>query len=114
MGFWGRLFGRTEYDTTVADFSSTAGSRPFRLDVEDVFFITGRGTVATGTIVTGVLAVGDAVTVRRADGTTLAATVTGIESFRKIQKSAGPGEMVGVLLDAVTRHDLARGDTIEA
>jgi len=114
VGFWGRLFGRTEYDTTVADFSSTAGSRPFRLDVEDVFFITGRGTVATGTIAAGVLAVGDAVTVRRADGTTLAATVTGIESFRKIQKSAGPGEMVGVLLDAVTRHDLARGDTIEA
>lgn len=114
MGFWGRLFGQPEYDTNVTDYQATAATRPFRLDVEDVFFITGRGTVATGTVASGLISVGDAVTVRKADGTALPATVTGIEAFRKTQTSAGPGQMVGVLLDSVTRHDLARGDTLEA
>ncbi len=113
MGFWGKLFGRAEYDTTVTDYQA-GPVRPFRLDIEDVFFITGRGVVATGTVGGGVLTVGDAVTVRRANGTHVSTTVTGIESFRKIQKSAGPGQLIGVLLDSVSRDDLARGDTIEA
>ena len=114
MGFWGKLFGRTEYDTTVTEYQATGAARPFRLPIEDVFFITGRGTVATGTVSAGILSVGDAVEVHKADGTRLAATVTGIEAFRKVQTSAKAGEMVGVLLDTVSRHDLARGDTLEA
>lgn len=139
MGFWGRLFGRTEYDTTVTEYqaavtedaaadvqhgtavpgntvagNTTGAARPFLLPIEDVFFITGRGTVATGTVSTGILTVGDAVQVHKADGTRVAATVTGIETFRKTQTSAHPGQMIGVLLDSVTRHDLARGDTLEA
>jgi elongation factor Tu len=114
MGFWGKLFGRAEYDTTVTEFQATGPSRPFRLDIEDVFFITGRGTVATGTVGAGILSVGDAVEVVRADGTRQSATVTGIEAFRKIQKSAGVGDMIGVLLDSVTRDDLKRGDTLVA
>lgn len=114
MGFWGRLFGRTEFDTTVTDYRAAGAARPFRFEIEDVFFITGRGTVATGTVSSGILTIGDAVEVVRADGTRVGATVTGIEAFRKKLTSAGPGEMLGVLLDTVTRHDLARGDTLEA
>ena len=114
MGFWGKLFGRAEYDTTVTEYQATGPARPFRLDIEDVFFITGRGTVATGKVGSGILTVGDAVQVVHADGTRLTATVTGIEAFRKKQTSAGVGDMIGVLLDTVTRHDLNRGDTLEA
>jgi translation elongation factor EF-Tu-like GTPase len=130
VGFWGRLFGRTEFDTTVTDYqasgaarrdapasavsAASGAARPLRFEIEDVFFITGRGTVATGKVSSGILSVGDAVEVVRADGTRIGATVTGVEAFRKKVTSAEPGEMVGVLLDTVTRHDLARGDTLEA
>jgi elongation factor Tu len=114
VGFWGRLFGRTEYDTTVTDYRAAGAARPFRFEIEDVFVITGRGTVATGTVRRGILSVGDAVDVVRADGTRVGATVTGIEAFRKKVTSAGPGEMIGVLLDAVNRDDLQRGDALEA
>ena len=132
MGFWGRLFGRTEFDTTVTDYqagtaraeaqgeprtpgaTASGAARPLRFEIEDVFFITGRGTVATGRVSSGILSVGDAVEVVRADGTRLSATVTGVEAFRKRLTSAGPGDMIGVLLDTVTRNDLARGDTLEA
>ena len=117
MGFWGKLFGR-EYDTTVTDFQAsalTASARPFRMAIEDVFSITGRGTVATGTITAGALAVGDVVQVHRADGARVDAKVIGIEAFRKQLQSAAAGdEMVGVLLESVTKHDLNRGDTLEA
>lgn len=132
MGFWGRLFGRTEFDTTVTDYQAAGAARPdvqggppagitapgaarpLRFEIEDVFFITGRGTVATGRVSSGILSIGDAVEVVRADGTRIGATVTGVEAFRKKLTSAGPGDMIGVLLDTVTRHDLARGDTLEA
>jgi elongation factor Tu len=114
VGFWGKLFGRAEYDTTVTEYQATGPARPFRLDIEDVFTITGRGTVATGTIGSGILSVGDSVQVVHADGTRLTATVTGIEAFRKKLTSAPAGQLVGVLLSGVARDGLNRGDTLEA
>lgn len=90
-------------------FVSAAGGAA-ELAVEDVFTITGRGQVATGTVTTGTIRVGDAVVVLR-DGSPVADTeITGIEMFRKHADAASAGTMIGVLLRG--RTDVARGDVI--
>ncbi|KNY07263.1 EF-Tu/IF-2/RF-3 family GTPase [Microbacterium sp. GCS4] len=78
--------------------------------VEDVFTITGRGIVATGTVTSGVLRVGDAVVVVRAGTTTGSTEIAGVEMFRKTLKEATPGVNVGLLLRG--KVDVARGDVI--
>ncbi len=83
----------------------------FRMTVEDVFSIKGRGTVATGKIETGTLKVGDEVEIHGNNGVKKT-TVSGIEMFRKMLEQASPGDAVGILLRDVTRDDIHQGDVI--
>lgn len=114
MGFWSRLFGGNELDTTVTDYQARGtSSGSFRLVVEDVFFITGRGTVVTGKVETGSVSVGDAVSIH-SGASTLAATVGGLEVFRKQLTTAHVGENVGVILGGIGRDDVQRGAVLTA
>lgn len=83
----------------------------FKMTVEDVFTIRGRGTVLTGRIERGVLKVGDEVTLQRSAGNTKA-VVTGLESFRKALKEAKAGDTVGVLVRDLTKDGVQRGDVL--
>lgn len=85
----------------------------FRITVQDVFSIKGRGTVITGTVETGSVSVGDSMTLRRVDGSAKTVTVAGIEKFRQITDTAVKGENVGVLLRGVERNEVGRGDVLE-
>jgi len=80
------------------------------MTIEDVFSITGRGTVATGKVATGVVRVGDRVTLQTAAGTR-SVVVAGVEAFRRTLDHASAGETVGILLN-VSRGDVAKGDTL--
>lgn len=83
----------------------------FRMTVEDVFFIRGRGTVATGQIESGTLNVNDEIYIRR-PSSSKRALVTGIEMFRKQLNQAQTGDNVGVLLRDITKQDVAHGDVL--
>jgi translation elongation factor EF-Tu-like GTPase len=84
----------------------------FQFVVEDVFSIKGRGTVVTGRVGAGKVAVGDAITVTR-DGVLRRKTrVTGIEAFKKVLTVAEPGTTVGLLLADVDRQEIERGDVL--
>jgi translation elongation factor EF-Tu-like GTPase len=87
-----------------------AGS--FRLPVEDVFSIRGRGTVVTGRVESGTLRVGETVRQSRPDGSTRDVTVTGIEMFRKVTDTANTGDNVGLLLADLGREDIGAGDVL--
>ena len=82
----------------------------FRMTIEDVFSIRGRGTVATGRVESGLLRVGDEVRVND----TVAVTVDGIEAFRKELTEANVGDNVGVLFRTLERIQLNRGDVLTA
>lgn len=84
----------------------------FRMTVQDVFVITGRGTVVTGRIEAGSITKDATVRLTRADGTARAVRVTGIEMFRKRTDTASAGDNVGLLLDSVTRDGVAQGDLL--
>ena len=84
----------------------------FRMVVEDVFTITGRGTVVTGRIETGVIQIGDEVIIQRVNGESFRTVVTGVEMFRKLLKTAQAGDNVGLLLRGISRNQVERGDTI--
>lgn len=133
MGLWARLTGQEGDDTTVTDVlnrvnvtpatpvapaadqprSTGAASNSFRMTIEDVFTITGRGTVAIGTVGSGTIAVGDSVQV---SGPPLEApitrTVVGLEAFRKQLTRAEAGTVIGVLLSNVTAEQLASGTVL--
>ena len=83
----------------------------FRMTVEDVFSIRGRGTVVTGQIESGTLTVGDEISFRR-ESVLKKMVVTGIESFRKQLKQAKAGDTVGVLLRDITKPDIQHGDVL--
>ncbi len=85
----------------------------FRMTVEDVFIIRGRGTVVTGRIEQGTLKVGDAIEIAGQSGSKQT-VVTGIEMFRKILQEAQAGDNVGVLLRNVSKDDVLRGDVLTA
>jgi len=85
--------------------------KPFMLPVEDVFSITGRGTVATGRVERGRISVGDQCEIVGIKETQTT-TVTGVEMFRKLLDYADAGENVGVLLRGVKREDIERGQVI--
>ena len=87
--------------------------RPFLMPVEDVFSITGRGTVGTGRIERGIIKVGDEVSVlgMGADSKT---TVTGVEMFRKLLDEGRAGDNAGLLLRGVDKEDLGRGMVLAA
>ncbi|PWD50764.1 hypothetical protein C8046_09015 [Serinibacter arcticus] len=84
----------------------------FAMTIEDVFSITGRGTVVTGQVSHGHLQVGQEVTVLRHGQAVTRSRVTGIEMFRRTTTTASPGDNVGLLLAAVRREDLVRGDVV--
>jgi elongation factor Tu len=86
---------------------------PFLMPVEDVFSITGRGTVATGRIERGVINTGDGVEII-GFGTNLKSTVTGVEMFRKILDRGEAGDNTGILLRGIEKTDIRRGMVISA
>ena len=86
--------------------------KPFLMPVEDVFTITGRGTVATGRIETGVANTGDAVDIIGMGAEKLDSTVTGVEMFRKILDRGEAGDNVGILLRGIEKSDIKRGMVI--
>jgi len=83
--------------------------KPFLMPVEDVFSITGRGTVATGRIERGAIHTGDAVEIIGLQDQSLKSTVTGVEMFRKILDDGQAGDNVGLLLRGVEKDDISRG-----
>jgi elongation factor Tu len=83
--------------------------KPFLMPVEDVFTITGRGTVITGRIERGVVKVGETVDIIGIRNTKQTTTVTGVEMFRKLLDEGQAGENVGLLLRGTKREDVERG-----
>jgi elongation factor Tu len=86
--------------------------KPFLMPVEDVFTITGRGTVATGRIETGVINSGEAVEILGMGEEKLTSTVTGVEMFRKILDRGEAGDNVGLLLRGIEKSQIKRGMVI--
>ncbi len=86
-----------------------AVDKPFLMPVEDVFSITGRGTVATGRIERGMIHTGDGVEIIGLQEQSLKSTVTGVEMFRKILDEGEAGDNVGLLLRGVEKDDIRRG-----
>ncbi|MGX7196308.1 elongation factor Tu [Enterococcus olivae] len=86
--------------------------KPFMMPVEDVFSITGRGTVATGRVERGQVRVGDVVEIVGIDEETAQTTVTGVEMFRKLLDYAEAGDNIGALLRGVAREDIQRGQVL--
>ena len=86
--------------------------KPFMMPVEDVFSITGRGTVATGRVERGEVRVGDVVEIVGIEEETKNTTVTGVEMFRKLLDYAEAGDNIGALLRGVAREDIQRGQVL--
>ena len=86
--------------------------KPFLMPVEDVFSITGRGTVATGRIETGVIHTGDEVQIIGLGAEGLKSVVTGVEMFRKILDEGQAGDNVGLLLRGIDKNEIKRGMVI--
>ena len=86
--------------------------KPFLMPIEDVFSITGRGTVATGRIESGVINTGDPVDIIGMGAEKLTSTVTGVEMFRKILDRGEAGDNVGLLLRGIEKTDIRRGMVI--
>ena len=114
----GALNGVAKWEEKVMELMNTcdewiqepprATDKPFLMPVEDVFSITGRGTVATGRIETGVIHVGDAVELLGL-GEDKNSTVTGVEMFRKILDEGRAGDNVGLLLRGIDKNEIKRG-----
>ena len=83
--------------------------KPFLMPVEDVFSITGRGTVVTGRIETGIIHVGDPVEIVGLEEKTLTSTCTGVEMFRKLLDEGEAGDNVGLLLRGIDKKEVKRG-----
>jgi elongation factor Tu len=89
-----------------------ATDQPFLMPVEDIFSITGRGTVATGRVERGVLHVSDEVEIVGIKEETRKVVVTGIEMFRKLLDEAQAGDNIGALLRGVARNEIERGQVL--
>jgi elongation factor Tu len=88
--------------------------KPFLMPVEDVFSITGRGTVATGRVERGVVKTGDNVEIVGMTEESRVVVVTGVEMFRKILDEAQAGDNIGALLRGVQREEIERGQVLAA
>ncbi|MBI34161.1 MAG: elongation factor Tu [Flavobacteriales bacterium] len=86
--------------------------KPFLMPVEDVFSITGRGTVATGSIETGVITVGEEVEIVGMQEEKMTSTCTGVEMFRKLLDRGEAGDNVGILLRGIEKEAIKRGMVI--
>ncbi|MDR1701314.1 MAG: elongation factor Tu, partial [Sporomusaceae bacterium] len=89
-----------------------ASDKPFLMPVEDVFTITGRGTVATGRVERGTVKVGDTVEIVGMGDKPKSTVVTGVEMFRKLLDSAEAGDNIGALLRGVDRKEIERGQVL--
>jgi elongation factor Tu len=121
----GALMGNAQYEEKVQELMDACDSwikepirlvdKPFLMPVEDVFSITGRGTVATGRIERGVINVGNPVEIlgMQKDGEkTLVSTVTGVEMFRKLLDRGEAGDNAGLLLRGIDKEAIKRGMVI--
>jgi elongation factor Tu len=86
--------------------------KDFLMPIEDVFSITGRGTVATGRIETGIANTGDTVDIIGMGAEKLTSTITGVEMFRKILEKGEAGDNAGILLRGIEKTDIKRGMVI--
>ena len=91
-----------------------AADKPFLMPVEDVFSITGRGTVATGRVERGTIKVQDSVEIVGMTEETRTVVVTGVEMFRKLLDQAIAGDNIGLLLRGVQRNEIERGQVLAA
>ena len=116
------LEGVAEYEDKIMDLMEAvdtyiptperATDKPFMMPVEDVFSITGRGTVATGRVEAGQIKVGEEVEIIGIHEATTKSTVTGVEMFRKLLDFAQAGDNIGALLRGVAREDIQRGQVL--
>ena len=117
----GALNGEPEWEAKVMELMDAVDTwiplpprdvdKPFLMPVEDVFSITGRGTVATGRIETGVVKVGDEVQIMGL-GAERKSVVTGVEMFRKLLDQGEAGDNVGLLLRGIDKNEVRRGMVI--
>jgi elongation factor Tu len=98
--------------TSFIPIPSRLTDLPFLMPVEDVFSITGRGTVATGRIERGVINSGEQVDILGMGAENLKSVVTGVEMFRKILDRGEAGDNVGLLLSGIEKTDIRRGMVI--
>jgi elongation factor Tu len=118
----GALNGEPKWVATVEELMDQVDSyiqlpprdvdKPFLMPIEDVFTITGRGTVATGRIETGVINSGESVDILGMGDAKLSSTVTGVEMFRKILDRGEAGDNVGLLLRGIEKSQIKRGMVI--
>ena len=118
----GALNGESEWEDTIVGLMSAVDAyipmperdkeKPFLMPVEDVFSITGRGTVATGRIERGVVRTGDRVEIVGIRTEKSITTVTGVEMFRKILDEGQAGDNVGLLLRGVAKDGVERGQVV--
>ncbi|HLR59583.1 MAG TPA: elongation factor Tu [Pseudogracilibacillus sp.] len=116
------LEGEEEYEQKIIELMDAVdeyipqperdNDKPFMMPVEDVFSITGRGTVATGRVERGKVVVGDEVEIIGLTEAPAKSVVTGVEMFRKLLDYAEAGDNIGALLRGVTRDDISRGQVI--
>ncbi len=116
------LEGEQEYKDKIMELAGALDSyipqperpldRPFLMPVEDVFSITGRGTVATGRIEQGIIKTGETVEIVGIHEKTDSTTVTGVEMFRKILDEGQAGDNVGCLLRGTKREEIERGQVL--
>jgi len=116
------LEGDAEYEQKIIDLAEQLDTyipeperdldKPFLMPVEDVFSITGRGTVATGRIEQGVVHTGDQVEIVGIKNETSTTVVTGVEMFRKILDEGQAGDNVGCLLRGIKREEIERGQVL--
>ena len=117
----GGLNGDAKWSATIMELMNTVDThiplptrdtdKPFLMPIEDVFSITGRGTVATGRIETGVINVNDEVLILTKNGD-VKSVVTGVEMFRKLLDRGEAGDNVGLLLRGVDKEQIHRGDVM--
>ena len=118
----GALNGEQKWVDTVLELMESVDSwieeptreidKPFLMPIEDVFSITGRGTVATGRIETGIAKTGDPVEIIGMGAAKLTSTVTGIEMFRQILDRGEAGDNAGILLRGIEKSQISRGMVI--
>jgi elongation factor Tu len=118
----GALNGEQKWVDTVLELMESVDSwieepvrdmdKPFLMPIEDVFSITGRGTVATGRIETGICNTGDPVEIIGMGAEKLTSTITGIEMFRQILDRGEAGDNAGILLRGIAKEDIKRGMVI--
>ncbi|WP_418513899.1 elongation factor Tu, partial [Corallibacter sp.] len=111
----GALNGEQKWVDTVMELMNAVDEwieEPFLMPIEDVFSITGRGTVATGRIETGVAQTGDPVEIIGMGAEKLTSTITGIEMFRQILDRGEAGDNAGILLRGIEKTQISRGMVI--